>query len=215
MRVVIGEDEVLMRQGLTLLLEAEGFTVVGVAEDGEVLLAQTERHHPDLVVTDIRMPPEHRDEGLQATLRIKQRWPEIGVMLLTHHAQRGVALDLLQDHASGIGYLLKQRVADVAQFTAHLRAVAEGVTVLDPEVVTLLMRAPGPAATRRLTAQQERVLALMAEGHSNAAIARTLSMTEKSVVHHVSHIYDVLGLTPTPNTHRRVQAVVQHLARDR
>lgn len=211
MRVVIGEDEVLMRQGLRLVLERAGFSVEAAAEDAEGLLHETERRRPDVVVTDIRMPPEHRDEGLRATQQIKSTWPEIGVMVLSHHVQRGIAVELLRNHAVGIGYLLKQRVADVDQFTDDVRAVAGGRTVMDPEVVSLLMSAAPAAATAGLTARQERVLGLMAQGLSNAAIARELSLSEKSVVHHVSHIYDVLGLPLTSDTHRRVQAVVRHL----
>jgi DNA-binding NarL/FixJ family response regulator len=157
------------------------------------------------------MPPEHRDEGLQATWRIKTRWPDIGVMVLSHHAQRGIAVDLVRDYATGIGYLLKQRVADVEQFTEDLRAVAAGRTVIDPQVVSLLMSGAPVSASHDLTARQERVLGLMARGYSNAAIAQELSLSEKSVVHHVSHIYDVLGLPLTSETHRRVRAVVMHL----
>lgn len=215
MRVVLGEDEALMRHGLVLLLERAGFSVVGVAANEEELVGETEHHRPDLVVTDIRMPPDHRDEGLRAAARVKARWPEIGVVVLSHHAQRGVAVDLLRDHATGIGYLLKQRVADVDQFLADLRSVAHGRTVIDPDVVSLLMTGAPRAATEGLTDRQERVLGLMARGYSNAAIARELSLSEKSVVHHVSHIYDILGLELTPDAHRRVQAVVRHLSADR
>ncbi len=211
MRALIGEDEALMRHGLVLLLERAGITVVAAVEDGAALLAECERQRPDLVLTDIRMPPDHRDEGLRATLAIKARWPGTGVVILSHHAQRGVAIDILRNHATGVGYLLKQRVADVDRFVADLRAVATGRTVLDPEVVSLLMSGAPASATEGLTERQERVLGLMARGHSNAAIARELSLSEKSVVHHVSHIYDVLGLALTPDTHRRVQAVVMHL----
>lgn len=211
-RVIIGEDEALMRQGLQLILERSGFQVLATAEDGQALVAATERHRPDLVVTDIRMPPTHRDEGLRATREIKTRWPGIGVMMLSHHAQRGIAVDLVRDHATGIGYLLKQRVADVDQFTHDLRAVAGGRTVMDPEVVTLLMSGASAGATRNLTERQERVLGLMARGFSNAAIARELHVSEKSVVHHVSHIYELLQLPVAEDSHRRVQAVIKFLA---
>ena len=211
-RVIIGEDEALMRHGLQLILERSGFQVLATAEDGRALVAATERHRPDLVVTDIRMPPTHRDEGLRATREIKTRWPAIGVMMLSHHAQRGVAVDLVRDHATGIGYLLKQRVANVDQFTHDLRAVAGGRTVMDPEVVTLLMSGAPAGSIRNLTERQERVLGLMARGFSNAAIARELRVSEKSVVHQVSHIYEVLQLPVAVDAHRRVQAVIKFLA---
>lgn len=210
--VIIGEDETLMRHGLQLILERFGFRVLATAEDGPSLVDAIAQDRPDLVVTDIRMPPTHRDEGLRATREIKSRWPEIGVMVLSHHAQRGIAVDLVREHATGIGYLLKQRVADVDQFTHDLRAVAGGRTVLDPEVVTLLMSGAPPGTTQNLTERQERVLGLMARGLSNAAIGRELHVSEKSVVHYVSHVYEVLGLPVAADTHRRVQAVIRYLA---
>ena len=211
MRVVIGEDEALMRQGLTLLMDGAGFEVVATVGDAEALVRAAADHAPDLVVTDIRMPPDHRDEGLRAALRIKDRNPATGVMVLSHHVQSGYTSELLRGNASGVGYLLKQRVMDMEAFTHDLRKVAGGGTVLDPEVVNLLMERVRTTSPGGLTDQQERVLALMARGLSNAAIARELHIREKSVVRHVSHVYDALGLAETPDAHRRVQAVVQHL----
>ncbi len=211
MRVVIGEDEALMRQGLTLLMDSAGFDVVSTVGDAESLVQAADDHKPDLVVTDIRMPPDHRDEGLRAALRIKDRNPATGVMVLSHHVQSGYTSELLRGNASGVGYLLKQRVMDMEAFTHDLRKVAAGGTVLDPEVVNLLMERVRTTSPGGLTDQQERVLALMARGLSNAAIARELHIREKSVVRHVSHVYDALGLAETPDAHRRVQAVVQHL----
>jgi len=211
MRVVIGEDEALMRQGLTLMVQGAGFDVVAVAGDGDAVVAATLEHEPDLVITDIRMPPDHRDEGLRAALQIKNQLPQTGVMVLSHHVQRGYTTELLRRNASGVGYLLKQRVMDVDAFAHDLRTVASGGTVLDPEVVTLLMARARTTSSDTLTERQEDVLSLMARGLSNAAIARELHIQEKSVVRHISHIYDLLGLEATPDAHRRVQAVVQHL----
>jgi DNA-binding NarL/FixJ family response regulator len=211
MRVVIGEDEGLMRQGLTLLLRSADVEVVATAEDAEGLLAATAEHQPDVVVTDIRMPPDFKDEGLRAAIRIKETYPKIGVMVLSHHVQRRYTTELLRGHASGIGYLLKQRVMDIDAFSRDLTTVASGGTVLDPDVVTLLMARARSTSSDNLTPSQERVLSMMARGFSNAAIARELHITEKSVVRHVSNIYDLLGLQATPDAHRRVQAVVQHL----
>ena len=211
MRIVIGEDEALMRQGLTLLVGGAGFDVVRTVGDGEALVNAALEHRPDLVVTDIRMPPQHRDEGLRAALRIKKALPATGVMVLSHHVQAGYTSELLRGNPSGVGYLLKQRVMDMEAFAHDLRKVATGGTVLDPEVVNLLMAKARNTAPGGLTDQQERVLSMMARGLSNAAIARELQIREKSVVRHVSHIYDALGLMETPDAHRRVQAVVQHL----
>jgi DNA-binding NarL/FixJ family response regulator len=209
-RVVIGEDDVLMRHGLALLVESSGFEVVALADDGDALVELTMQHRPDLVVTDVRMPPNHRDEGLRAALEIKRQLPATGVLVLSHYVQRGYTVDLLREGASGVGYLLKQRVMDVEAFGRDLATVAAGGTVLDPEVVTLLMASARTTSADRLTERQKAVLRLMARGLSNAAIARELHIREKSVVRHVSHIYDLLGLVDTPDTHRRVQAVVQH-----
>ena len=216
MRVVVAEDEALLRQGLIHVLEHGGHEVVAAAGDGEQLIEDVERHQPDLVVTDIRMPPSHTTEGLVAAVRINRQWPEIAIVVLSQHVQRQYALELLAERPAGVGYLLKQRIADVATFQADLERVQAGGTVLDPEVVALMVT----RARRRdtaldgLTARQGEVLALMAQGRSNAAIARQLVITEKAVVGHVSRIYDELGLAPDEGDHRRVLAVVRYLSRE-
>jgi DNA-binding NarL/FixJ family response regulator len=215
-RVVIGEDEVLLREGLVHVLERAGMQVVGVAGDAVTLEELTAATAPDLVVTDIRMPPKHLDDGLQAAIRIRARQPAPAVVVLSQYVQRRYALELLGDRPSGAGYLLKQRIADIDTFCADLRRVAEGASVLDPEVVTaLLARAErdDAAALDRLTPRQREVLALVAQGRSNAAIARHLKISEKAVVQHVSRTYDELGLPVSGDDHRRVLAVVRYLAR--
>ena len=215
MRVVIGEDEVLLRQGLTHVLEHAGFEVVATAADAVELVRHVDERKPDLVVTDIRMPPSHTDEGLVAALQIRRARPETAVVVLSQHVQRRYAVELLAEFPSGVGYLLKQRIADVPTFCDDLKRVCDGGTVLDPEVVALMLararRDGGPL--ERLTPRQHDVLALMAEGRTNAAIARHLTITEKAVVQHASHIYDELGLAPHGDDHRRVLAVLRYLSR--
>ena len=215
MRIVIGEDEALLRQGLTHVLEHAGHVVVGTAPDATELLRHTEEREPDLVVTDIRMPPGHTDEGLVAALQIHRSRPQTAIVVLSQHVQRRYAMELLTVRPSGVGYLLKQRIADVPTFCADLERVCAGGTVLDPEVVSLMVARArrNDDAVDRLTPRQQEVLTLMAEGRSNAAIARRLTITEKAVVGHVSRIYDELGLPPSDDDHRRVLAVVRHLAR--
>ncbi|MGR6964272.1 response regulator transcription factor [Geodermatophilus sp. URMC 61] len=214
MRVVIGEDEALLRTGLTHVLQAAGFEVVAAVGDAHELVRCAGEHVPDIVVTDIRMPPDHKDAGLRAAVAIRQEHPEIAVLVLSQHLQRAYAVELLGDRSSGVGYLLKQRIADIDTFTDDLRRIAAGGTVLDPEVVSLMVaRARGKHdALDRLTPRQQQVLALMSEGRSNASIARTLSITERSVVQHTSHIYDELGLAPSDDDHRRVLAVIRYLS---
>lgn len=215
MRLVIGEDESLLRQGLTHVLEHAGHEVVATAAEAEELLRHVDERRPDLVITDIRMPPDYTDEGLRAALEIRKRYPKIAIVVLSQHVQRRYAVELLADDATGIGYLLKQRIADIPTFCADLERVSEGGTVLDPEVVALMLaRADREDDTvRRLTGRQQQVLALMAEGRSNGAIAETLCVTEKAVVQHVSHIYDQLGLPLSNTDHRRVLAVIHYLSR--
>jgi DNA-binding NarL/FixJ family response regulator len=214
LRVVIGEDQALMLEGLVLLLERDGAEVVGRAEDAPELIRKANAHRPDLVVTDIRMPPGHADDGLQAALRIRAEHPEIAVLVLSQHVQRAYATELIEQGTVGVGYLLKQRVANFASFSADVRRVAAGGCVLDPEVVATMMARPRSDATlASLTPRQLEVLALMAEGRSNGAIAERLHLTTKAVVRHVSHIYDTLGLEPAGEDHRRVLAVVRYLSR--
>jgi DNA-binding NarL/FixJ family response regulator len=216
MRVVIGEDQALLREGLVLLLERAGFEVAGVAGDGEDLVRKARAHDPDVVIADIRMPPTQTDEGLRAALAIRREKPRIAILVLSQHVQRQYASELLESgaHGGGVGYLLKQRVADGDTFCADLRRICAGGSVLDPEVVaTMVGRARIDDPVDRLTARQRDVLALMAEGRSNAAIAERLFLTEKAVIKHVSHIYEHLGLNPAADDHRRVLAVVSYLNR--
>jgi DNA-binding NarL/FixJ family response regulator len=216
MRVVIGEDEALLREGLRLVLSGGGFEVAGTAGDAGTLVRQAQELAPDLVITDIRMPPTHTDEGLRAALEIRRTMPGTGIVVLSQHLQRQVAIDLVTGQIVGVAYLLKQRIADIGTFCADLRRVGRGGTVLDPEVVALMVsRAQANhRALSRLTGRQQEVLALMAEGRSNASIARALTITERAVIQHVSHIYDQLGLPLSDDDHRRVLAVVRYLTRD-
>ena len=214
MRVVIGEDEALLRSGLTHVMRAAGFDVVAAVGNAHELVHSAEEHVPDIVVTDIRMPPDHKDAGLRAAMEIRRQHPGIAVLVLSQHLQRAYAVELLGDRSSGVGYLLKQRIADIDTFTDDLRRIAAGGTVLDPEVVSLMVaRARGHHdALDRLTPRQQQVLALMSEGRTNASIARTLSITERAVVQHTSHIYDELGLALSDDDHRRVLAVIRYLS---
>ncbi|MHA6513481.1 response regulator [Tessaracoccus sp. Z1128] len=213
MRIVIAEDEALLRQGLTLVLEDGGWEVVARVGDADALLDAVVDYGPDLVLTDIRMPPSFTDEGLQAALRIRREWPDTAVVVLSQYVQRRYAIELLNGDGGGIGYLLKQRIADIETFLGDLARVAAGGTALDPEVVSLMLsRAEHTGgAVVRLTRRQREVLALMAEGRSNTAIAASLVLTEKAVVQHTSHVYDALGIPVTTDDHRRVLAVIRYL----
>lgn len=215
MRVVIAEDEALIRRGLELVLQDGGHEVVAAVADATELTDAVTRANPDLVVTDIRMPPTHTDEGLTAALRIRRELPGTPVVVLSQHVQRRYARDLLAEGAEGVGYLLKQRIADVGTFLDDLARVADGGTALDPDVVEVMVgRARhSEAAVSGLTPRQQEVLALVAEGRSNASIAAKLFVTEKAVVQHVSRIYDALGLANDADAHRRVQAVIRYLNR--
>jgi DNA-binding NarL/FixJ family response regulator len=214
MRVAIGEDETLLSAGLRLVLEEDGFDVTAVAADGPTLVSSVREHTPDLVVTDIRMPPGQSDEGLQAALEIRARFPAIAIVVLSQHLQRQVAITLLEKPTAGIGYLLKQRIADVPAFCADLRRVCAGGVVLDPDVVQLMVnRARTQRAPYDLTGRQQEVLVLIAQGRSNTYIARALSITEGAVIRHVSHIYDQLELPVSDDDHRRVLAVLRFVAR--
>ncbi|MBV9593948.1 MAG: response regulator transcription factor [Actinobacteria bacterium] len=214
MRVVIGEDEALLREGLSLVLAQGGFDVVAAAATADQLLDETKAHKPNLVVTDIRMPPDHTDDGLRAALFIRQTMPKTAIVVLSQHLQRRYAIELLSGTSSGVGYLLKQRIADVEHFVQDLQRVCAGGTALDPDVVTLMVARARTDhdALLRLTPRQQQVLALMAEGRSNNSIARHLLISEKAVIQHVSHIYDELGLPVSEDDHRRVLAVVRYLS---
>ena len=213
MRVVIGEDQVLLREGLARLLEDEGFEVVAQAGDGEDLVRKVGAHAPDLVITDIRMPPTHTDEGLRAALEIRAERPGTAVLVLSQFVQEQYAVDLLAGDASGVGYLLKQRVGDLDEFFAALNRVVSGGSVVDPDVVSeMLGRARRADPLAELTDRQREVLGMMAEGLSNAAIANRMVITERTVAKHIAGVFAALDLTDTPDDHRRVRAVVTFLS---
>jgi DNA-binding NarL/FixJ family response regulator len=212
MRVVLAEDSFLLRAGLARLLEDAGFEVVAQASDAEDLLRKVRAHRPDIVVTDIRMPPTQTDEGLRAAQRIRSEMPEVGVMVLSQYIDEGYAFELLQGSAEGVGYLLKDRIADIDAFTDALRRVGEGGSVLDPVVVGQLIgrrRSDGPLD--RLTKREREVLGQMAQGRSNHAIARELVVTERAIEKHVTSIFLKLKLSSVEDGHRRVLAVLTFL----
>jgi len=212
MRVVVAEDSVLLREGIVRLLDEAGFEVVGQAGDAEDLLRKASAHKPDVAVVDIRMPPTSTDDGLRAALEIRRNLPGTGVLVLSQYVEEGYALDLLGDGADGTGYLLKDRVADVERFVEAVRRVAAGGSVLDPEVVaTLLGRRRRDDPIEALTDREREVLALMAEGRSNQAIAEQMVVTERAVEKHVTSIFSKLDLPPAPEDHRRVLAVLTFL----
>jgi DNA-binding NarL/FixJ family response regulator len=213
MRIVIGEDQLLLREGLARLLEEEGHEVVGSAGDGPGLVRKAKAHRPDLVIADVRMPPSQTDEGLRAALEIRDAEPEIGILVLSHHVEVRYAVELLSENASGVGYLLKQRVADLDRFFAALERIAAGGSVIDPEVVSAMLGRAKRDPVEELTPRQREVLALMAEGRTNAGIAAELVITEKAVAKHVAAIFEALGLPPTADGHRRVLAVIRYLTR--
>ncbi len=211
MRVVIAEDSVLLRAGLIRLLAAAEIEVVAAVADAEELLAAVPAHKPDAVIADVRMPPTHTDEGIRAALVIRRQWPEVAVLVLSQYVEERYAADLLTANTSGVGYLLKDRVADVGDFVAALRRVAEGGTALDPEVVSQLLLRGRSDPLDRLTPREHEVLRLMAEGRSNAAIAQTLVITDSAVAKHINSIFTKLDLHPDEGDHRRVLAVLRFL----
>jgi DNA-binding NarL/FixJ family response regulator len=213
MRIVIGEDQLLLREGLARLLEEEGHEVVGSAGDGPDMVRKAKAHRPDLVIADVRMPPSQTDEGLRGALEIRDAEPEIGILVLSHHVEVRYAVELLSENASGVGYLLKQRVADLDRFFAALERIAAGGSVIDPEVVSAMLGRARRDSIEELTPRQREVLALMAEGRTNAGIAAELVITEKAVAKHVAAIFEALGLPPTADGHRRVLAVIRYLNR--
>ena len=212
MRIVIADDAVLLREGLIRLLTEHGHDVVAAVGDGPALVEAAATHRPDICVVDVRMPPSHTDEGLRAAVSVRAAWPGAPVLVLSQYVEVSYAQDLLADRAGAVGYLLKDRVADIADFLEALDRVAGGGTVLDPEVVAQLLvqrRAQDPLAT--LTAREREVLALMAEGRSNTAIARLLVVSEGAVEKHVRNIFTKLNLPPDDEQHRRVLAVLTYL----
>jgi DNA-binding NarL/FixJ family response regulator len=209
-RVVIAEDSVLLRAGLTRLLADAGEEVVAAVGDAELLLVAVERHQPDLAIIDVRMPPSHTDEGIRAAVEIRQRWPEIAILVLSQYVEERYATDLLAGDSERLGYLLKDRVADVREFVEAARRVGEGGTALDPDVVAqLLARSRRHDPIERLTPREREVLALMAEGRSNTAIGQALVITDGAVEKHVRNIFTKLDLPPAESDHRRVLAVLR------
>ena len=211
LRVVIGEDSVLLLAGLVKLLESAGFEIAATAGDGDALVAAVELKQPDLVIADVRMPPTHTDEGIRAALTIRGRWPDIAILVLSQYVEERYAADLLSANTSSVGYLLKDRVADVTEFLDALRRVAAGGTALDPEVVAQLLLRRGADPLTALTQRERDVLALMAEGRSNAAIADALVVGGGAVEKHINNIFTKLGLAPGDRDHRRVLAVLRYL----
>ena len=212
MRVVIADDEVLLREGMERLLTEAGLVVVGKAANGEEALTLVERTNPDVVILDIRMPPTGTDEGLVAADRIRRDHPSTGVLVLSHHLDSRYAMRLLEEHPQSAGYLLKERVSDVALLTDAIHRIADGECVLDPTIVARLLRRPrdrSPMA--ELTEREREVLALIAEGRSNPGIGSALVLSPKTVESHVRNIFMKLGLEETPDYSRRVLAVLEYL----
>jgi DNA-binding NarL/FixJ family response regulator len=211
-RVVIGEDSLLLREGLARLLAETGHEVAGQAGDADELLRKVGAHKPELAIVDVRMPPSFTDEGIRAALAIRERWPEVAVLVLSEHVETTYAVELFADGTDGLGYLLKQRVSDLGQFADAVNRVASGGSALDPEVVSHLLgrhREGDPLGS--LTPRETEVLGLMAEGRSNRAIAEELVITDRAVEKHVTSIFGKLDLPPTADAHRRVLAVLKYL----
>ncbi|HET8673342.1 MAG TPA: response regulator transcription factor [Thermoleophilaceae bacterium] len=212
MRVVVADDSVLLREGIVRILGDSGFDVVGQAGDAEDLVRKVAAHKPDVAIVDVRMPPTNTDDGLRAAQKIRAEQPGTGVLVLSQYIEEGYALELLSENAEGVGYLLKDRVADVERFTESVRRVGEGGSALDPEVVAqLLGRRRREDPLEELSPREREVLELMAEGRSNHAIAEALVVTERAVEKHVTSIFGKLKLPPTAEDHRRVLAVLRFL----
>jgi len=213
-RVIVGDDEPFVREGILHVLGAAGFNVVGAAADARELVRMATAYDPDVVVTDIQMPPDHADDGLRAALEIRASLPSVGVLVLSQFLEDRYVFDLVADGAEGVGYLLKEKVGDMAAFTDAVRRVAAGGSALDPDVVGRLVGAGRKGTTSRLgelTPRERQVLALVAEGRSNAGIARELVVTIAAVERHVTSIFGKLGLNQAPDQHRRVLAVLKYL----
>jgi DNA-binding NarL/FixJ family response regulator len=211
-RVLVGEDQPIVREGIVRVLEDGGFDVVGTAADARDLIPIAEACGPDVVVTDIQMPPDHADDGLRAALAIRAARPGVGVLVLSQFLEDAYAFDLVADGAQGVGYLLKEKVGDLGMFTDAVRRVAGGGSVLDPDVVARLVgRKRKASPLDDLTPRERQVLALIAEGRSNAGIAHELVVTVAAVERHVTSIFDKLGLHQSPDQHRRVLAVLTYL----
>ena len=211
-RVLVGEDQPFVREGIVRVLTEGGFDVVGAAADAPGLVRMADAYRPDVVVADIQMPPDRADDGLRAARAIRAARPGVGVLVLSQFLEAAYAFDLVADGAQGVGYLLKEKVGDLGTFTDAVRRVAEGGSVLDPDVVALLVgrrRKPGPLDD--LTPRERQVLELIAEGRSNAGIAHELVVTVAAIERHVTSIFDKLGLHASPEAHRRVLAVLTYL----
>jgi DNA-binding NarL/FixJ family response regulator len=212
MRVVVADDSLLTREGIVQLLRAASVEVVGQAEDADGLLREVARTSPDAAIVDIRMPPTQTNEGLVAAQRVRSGYPGVAVLILSHHIAPSYAMQLLDEYPERVGYLLKERVFDAAVLVDALRRITDGETVIDPTIVARLVRKPRQAgALDRLSEREREVLGLIAEGLSNQAIAAELSVTERTVEAHVSHVFTKLGLVEDPTAHRRVQAVLAFL----
>lgn len=211
MRAVIAEDSVLLREGLTRLLGDAGIEVVAAVGDAEALLRVVDDLRPEVAIVDVRMPPSHTDEGLRAALVLRRQWPDVAVLVLSQYVEERYATELLSNETRGVGYLLKDRVADVAEFLDALRRVAAGGTALDPEVVAQLLVRRRPDPLDRLTPREWDVLRLMAEGRSNAGIAAALVVSGSAVEKHVNNILAKLDLPTADADHRRVLAVLKYL----
>lgn len=213
-RVVVGEDQPIFRDGIVHVLEESGFEVVGTASDGPDLFRRIRAHRPDVAVVDIQMPPDHTDDGLRAVLEARASQSGLGILVLSQFLEEHYVRELVADGRGGVGYVLKERVAEIAAFTDAVRRVANGGTAFDPDVVALLVGRPrksGPLD--ELTEREREVLELIAEGRSNLGIAEQLVVTVGAVEHHVTHIFDKLGLPNRPGDHRRVLAVLEYLQR--
>jgi DNA-binding NarL/FixJ family response regulator len=211
-RVVIGEDDVLLREGIARILGEAGYEVVAQAGDADDLLRKALAHHADVAVVDVKMPPERSDDGLRAAIELRKRRPDIGVLVLSQFLEERYAVDLIGDRAEGVGYLLKERVGDIEVFVDAINRVASGGSALDPEVVSrMLGRKSQQSPLAQLTPRELDVLAAMAEGKSNMGIAEELFVTEAAVEKHVTSIFQKLGLGPTVTEHRRVLAVLTYV----
>lgn len=212
MRIVIAEDDALLREGLTMVLQADGFDVVAAVGDGDQFLTAVDEHRPDAAVLDVRMPPTHTDEGIRAAVAARERHPGLPVLVLSAYVEQSFASDLLGRGGNGIGYLLKERVGRVADFVGALRRVIDGGTAIDPEVVAqLFARRRSDEVLLRLTARERTVLSAMAEGLGNAAIAERLVITDNAVHKHIRSIFAKLDLSPEDRSDRRVAAVLRYL----
>jgi DNA-binding NarL/FixJ family response regulator len=212
LRIVVGDDQPFVREGVAYVLREAGFDVVATAADAPELVRKVRAHHPDVVIADIQMPPDRTDDGLRAAQAIRAEWPEVAVLILSQFLESRYALDLVGDRAEGVGYLLKDRVGDLSTFTDAVRRVAAGGVALDPTVAAHLVgRRRRESPIDQLTPKEREVLALMAEGRSNQGIANVLVVSVAAIERHVTNIFGKLGLHPGPEEHRRVLAVLEYL----